>query len=271
MLKIDLPGSTNLFWVEDKTLLSSVENELSHAFYPYAKVEVNKAVALRDNNVFIRIDDLIRIETRNRLISRQYCDVFHAYKSVFSIVRENLQIQDDFAYLHGAALKIGQKTCLLLAETGTGKSTLGVYMDQEVGCTCLTDDLVILQKGTRIISPISKYARIRKESKALLKDVPLMNYNRVIERYEYPLLEKRLEHIYRIDYIFVLHRDKDIHGIQPSSMPLTGILDNMFLPYQIKNNLNSAVEISGCIPTYDIFYQNLETAKNLIFAFNDRI
>ena len=82
-------------------------------------------------------------------------------------------------------------------------------MDQEEDCICLTDDLIILQKDTQNIIPISKYAHIRKEGKALLNNIPMMDYSGISERYEYHLSENRLRQTWLLDQILVLHRNSD--------------------------------------------------------------
>ncbi len=268
MLKIELPGSNNLFWIEDNTFESFVENELYHSFYPYATKESNKTVLLQNRDVFIQVEDLLRIETCKQVTFRRYNDISHVYKTAFSIIRENLQIQNDFSYLHGAAISIQNKVCLLLAETGAGKSTLGVYVDQEKEGLCLTDDLIIFQKTSRTIIPLSKHAHLRNESRELLKKGSLMFYNDIVERYEHPLSDNRFKQTWKLNYILILHRNMNIQTIQPSSMPLVDVLNNMFLPYQMKNNLNSAVKISKDVPIYNIFYHDLEEAKNLILSLN---
>ena len=270
MLKIELPGSNILFWVEDKAFDFLVEKELYNTFYPYAAFETNLPVFFQHNDVFVCIDDKIYIEVCHRTLSCPYKGIMHAYKSVFAIIRENLQLQDNYAYIHGAAIIVEGYGFLLLAETGIGKSTLSVYMEQEGGGICLTDDLIIVQKETRSILPVSKYAHIRIEGKSLFKTGESMAYNHVTNRYNYLLSEKRFNRAWPIDCVLVLHRCDNKQAVLPSPMPMIGVLDNMFLPYQIKNNINSAITISNAIPIFDMYYNNLEQAKKLMLSFDKK-
>lgn len=266
MLKIELPGSNNLFWVEDKAFDLLVEEELFNTFYPYASFEKNYPALFRHNDVSVCIDDKLYIKACHALMSCSQKGIMHAYKSVFAIIRENLQIQNSYAYIHGAAVVMNDCGFLLLAETGTGKSTLGVYLEQEGGGLCLSDDLIIVQNETRNVLPVSKYAHIRKEGKSLLDVGDTMAYNHVTNRYDYLLSEQRLSHTWPLDFILVLHRcGSNKPAVLPSPRPMIGVLDNMFLPYQIKNNIYSATKISNDIPVFDMYYNNLEQAKNLCY------
>lgn len=264
MLKINLPGSNSHFWIEDIFFSSLIENELYSTFYPYAKFESHKDIFLEARDVFITVTSFIYVETNQNFNSYKYNNAVHAYRIIFSIIRENIQSQNEFAYLHGAAISIERKVYFLLAKTGIGKTTFGVFVDQKNGI-CLTDDLIILHIKTKSVFPISKYAHIRENNKLILDINNSMNYNSIIQRYEYPLSEERMNVDWRLNCIVILYRSNDkVSTLKISSSPIIDLMDNMFLPYQIKNNISSAVEISECVPIYNLIYYDLESAKKLI-------
>ena len=269
MIKIKLPGTKNIFIINDLSISKSVENEIFNTFYPYA-IELTKlSYDIRWDIWIERNDKNIRVKSRKnewKILTTGEMSPFDYYKRIYSIIRENLQLEDEYCFLHGSAVLIDGCTCLFLAETGMGKSTLSVYFDM-YGHRCLTDDLIILNKKSHVIYPISRYAHIRKQGLFLFQNnTDSLIHNGLIDRYEYLLSEERFQYEHKVQYVFMLHRGFPITDVRVCDSAFEWVLENMFLPYQIKNNINSAITISNDIPVFDMYYNNLEQAKILMLS-----
>lgn len=260
MILINLPGTKNCFLVNDVSNSQTIEHELKKAFFPYAQQIHSKSVPLQygfwleTNGHFITVknDDGIL-----KVLSESICAPYEVYKSIINIIRDNIQLIDDYCYLHGAAVVINGHPCLFLSETGAGKSTLGVYSDSR-GQPCITDDLIILHKRTKKIFPVSQYAHLREEGAYLLQNPhTAIKYNRFLDRYEYKLSTQRFQKEYRVEHIFILHRKEGQAQVSVSVSAFDRVLENMFLPYQVKNNAMSAYQICNDFTIYELYYQEL--------------
>ena len=270
MIKIKLPGSKNIFIINDLCNSKSIENEFFNTFYPYVTEVTNSISNIRWDILIEKNDENIRVKNRNngwKILDADILSLFDCYKTVYSIIRENLQLDDEYCFLHGSAILIDNILCLFLSETGMGKSTLSVYFDIN-GYNCLTDDLIILDKKRYVIYPISKYAHIRKEGLYLFqKNTDLLIYNGLIDRYEYQLAEKRFENECKVKYIFILHRGYLKTELRSCDNAFECILENMFLPYQIKGNILSSAKISCDYNIYSALYGDLDSLLKEIREF----
>lgn len=270
MIKIKLPGSKNAFIVRDLSNSKSIENEFSNAFYPYV-LEVTTPIFDISRDVLIeRNDKSVCVKCRNsewKAVGSNELSLFECYKTIYSIIRENLQLEENYCFLHGAAMLIDDRLCLFLSETGMGKSTLSVNFAMQ-GCECLVDDLIILDKKNYVIYPISKYAHIRKESMVLFQNkTDLLMFNELINRYDFLLSEKRFQKKYRVEYIFILRRGHYNTELHLCDNSFECILENMFLPYQVKGNVFSAAKISFDYNIYNASYGDLDSLLKEIRAF----
>ena len=95
----------------------------------------------------------------------------------------------------------------------------------------------------------------------------VLSYNALLNRYQYKLSDQRFCQNHHVEYIFVLHREKETLDIRPTSAPFFAILENMFLPYQLKGNIFGAANISYRFTVYDVFYDDLENLYKLLISF----
>lgn len=264
MIQIKFPGVKNIFFIEDQSQIKLIEQEIENTFFPYTqKVIAQEKCGESQYNIFIETDGFnVTVKTNivgASIVQREYDSSYGAYRKAYSIIRENLQLENGFCFLHGSCVVIDDTACLFLAETGVGKSTLSVYCDV-AGQICLTDDLIIMDVSSRIIYPISKYAHIRENGTVFFDQnvfSPRLSFNSFISRYEYSLSEKRFAQTFKIEYIFILNRSFPKEKIVESTNSYFKILENMFLPYQIKSNILSALNICKQYKIYDVFYSDL--------------
>ena len=145
MIKIKLPGSKNIFIINDLFNSKSNENEIFKTFYPYATEVTPSILNIRWDIWIERNNDNLRVKSRKngwKILDLDVIASFECHKTTYSIIRENLQLDDEYCFLHGSAILIDNKPRLFLSETGMGKSTLSVYFDMR-GYKCITDDLII--------------------------------------------------------------------------------------------------------------------------------
>lgn len=270
MIKITLPGSKNIFIINDLFNSKSIENEIFNTFYPYVTDVTPKNFNMQWDIWIERNTENIRVKRRHygwKKLDVDVLSLFDCYKIAYSIIRENLQLDDEYCFLHGSATLIDNRLCLFLSETGMGKSTLSVYFDMH-GYKCITDDLIILDKKNYTIYPISKYAHIRKEGLFLFQNnIDLLTYNRLIDRYEYLLSESRFQDEYKVEYIFILRRGYPNTALFLCNNAFECILENMFLPYQIKGNIFSSAKISCDYSIYSALCEDLDSLLKEIREF----
>ena len=268
MIELDLPGSHNVFYVQDHSSYQIIENEAIKTFFPYVKSCTE--ITTRSNSISVRIyDTYIEVKAFSGRCSRlSYDGVFNAYKIIISLIRENLQLNEDYCYLHGAVVNIEGHICAFLAKTGTGKTTLSVYMDGLENCMCLSDDLIILHKASHRIYPISKYAHLREPTIVCLDNCrSSLEYNKHICRYEYELSSDRFDKDYFLSNVFVLTRVVSLDRVLFEHASEHDIMDNMFLPFQVKNNILSSIQIHQQHPSHHLYYCKLDSFKNEILDF----
>lgn len=270
MLKLKLPGAKNNFFIEDVSSSCLIEQELSCSFYPYAASTVPENADVQGFDLWMSTDGkTLEIKTASKKVATLLFDTSEAvYKKIVSLIRENLLSEPNYCYLHGSAVSIMGETCLFLAETGTGKTTLSVFWDMQKDKRCLSDDLIILNKDTFELYPISSNAHVRQSSSFLLgRRINALRYNELIGRYEYPLEQERFSQKHFAKYIFVLQRKAGKPRIEPCEVPVHTVLENMFLPYQMTNNIVSAMKISQQFTVYNLFYEDLGATSELLEKF----
>lgn len=272
MLRINLPGAKNVLYVNDKSRYRSIEKEIANAFFPYTQQVSSGDMRNRLNHdIVIETDGsnivLIKNDSDSKCFYAKFNSTHQTYRQIYSIIRDNLRLTDGICFLHGACALINGHACLFLAETGTGKSTLGVYFDV-MHKRCLTDDLIIMDVDGGIVYPISRYAHIRQGGmEALTNNVAdsfQLAYNDFLLRYEYPLSDERFCEKYKVEYIFILCRGCTCQGISEAYNPHANILENMFLPYQMTNNIVSSLNIAQKYKIYNAYYDDLHTLSNQI-------
>lgn len=270
MLKIKLPGARNSFYVLDTSLNLVVAKELKSMYYPYATLDFIE----EDKNSDLLIEtDGVYLEIKSpkggiALTKEQYASASSVYKRICSIIRENIVLDDEYCYLHGSAVLIQNKVFLFLAETGMGKSTLSVFLDMCKG-VCLSDDLIILSKKELKVYPIGEKAHIRSSALNLFEGLNCkFQYNKLSTRYDYLLSKKQTVQSCGLilNSIFLLFREKNKAVITKNSTPIESVLTNMFLPYQIKNNVLSATYICQKTKVYNFFYDNFEDIERFDFS-----
>lgn len=259
MIQINLPGSKNKFFLYDNSVGKAIEREVSSKFYPYT-VSKNDDFTLditSKNSIVFETNGykLTICNSDYRIVEKCYSSISITYKKICSVIRENLIVQDGFCFLHGSAVLLNEKVCLFLAETNTGKSTFSVYSEL-FNHTCISDDLIILSIQDNRVYPISKNAHVRLGAEYFLPCQNALSYNSLIARYDYPLKTERFHKKYIVKYIFLLERTDSIFNIEALDDPLEGILSNMFLPYQIYNNVSSALIIKEQYQIFHICYRS---------------
>ena len=264
MLIIKIPGTCNTFIINECSSSLLIEQELEKVFFPYAEqlfdISIDQTI---DCDIFIETNgiDHVRIAIRatGNIIEKYYRSCFDAYRGIYTIIRDHIKPKSGYCFLHGSCMCINNSLCFFLAKTGVGKSTLSVYYDAKKHI-CITDDIIIFNYYKEKVVPISKYAHIRASGTSLLSNDTAngLKYNYFISRYEYLLSQNRFSLEYNKVAFFLLHRDGSLPRIAKSSNGYSSILENMMLPYQITNNLSSALYINKHYNVYDVFYDNLD-------------
>ena len=171
-----------------------------------------------------------------------------------------MQIDSCACILHGVAISIHSHKALLLGESGAGKSTLGAYVQMMNGSTCLADDTILFDAKTNRFFPLSKYIFLRESSISVIndarKDIDVLEdlsfsimrnlvYDSFLNRFCLELTQKPLEDAFDIDDIYILSRGDNEIYVEKEHNPIESILNNMYLPYQVKSNLYCAMYLAS--------------------------
>lgn len=266
MLIIELPGALNKFVLSVPLQLKKVADQISSTFYPYVKTISCKTN--HENTIFIELNSgcVFVCVTNERSINIPFSNEYDAYKKVVTIIRDHIKIKDGFCMLHGSAIIINGQAVLFLSETFGGKSSLSVFFDMQENVTCLTDDLIIIEISTLKVYPVSKTINLRNTALTLFDNKLLseLTYNELITRYEYPLSEERFATYNAIKKIFIIHRGYDTVEIKENENKFKSIIDNMYLPYSVKNNVMASIKLYKQVLLYDLYYNNLEECYTVI-------
>lgn len=264
MLLIDLPCCSNVIAIMCDDNYMCIQNELYNAYYPYGKLIKKDEIPIDSLKIFVESGMLFIYHPRICPQRMQFNGLYDAYKKLINIIRDHLCLKTGWCLLHGCAIDVHGQVVILLGRSGAGKTTFGVFMDTVEECSCLSDDLIILNFDTLRIYPISRTAHLRQE--AIMYVDAKHTYNPFLHRYEYEYLGNRFQNEYYLHSLFFLHRNDLISRVEKKSNVHMSLLENMYLPYQISANMTSALRISEKIPGFDLYYSNLNDAYNAIIC-----
>ena len=265
MLVIDLPCSKNKFVFQFDTECRIVYEELSNLFYPY--VTFADILPAEYDIVFVVKKDSINLFLNGAQIQQcPYSSLLALYKTIVGIIRDNIVLEDDFSLLHGAVLAHGTDAYILLAESQMGKSTLSMYLTTSSEFKCITDDLAIIHNKSYRIYPISKFLHVRKSALVLFDTEKFMDfsYNPLLDRYQHSLSNDRFSTEYVTKKIVILDRQNSINRISKLHFPCNEIVQNSYLPFQLKSNIVNSIILSQHIETWKIEYSTLQQAHQYI-------
>lgn len=100
------------------------------------------------------------------------------------IVNQAVRESPGHLWIHGACLLKDGETTLLVAETGTGKTTLSMGM-LHYGYKLLTDDIILIELETRRIVPVPRCPKYRPPAPEYLRNIgfDLEKQARLMDRY----------------------------------------------------------------------------------------
>ena len=162
--------------------------------------------------------------------------IFHLNRFLF----DNPSYDDNVLALHGAAVEWEGKCYVFLASTTTGKTTLTSYLIH-CGCGYLTDDCVLLDRGSCTVHPFSMPLHLRegglnvlKKYNALPKNLSELFEQDGICRYVYTP-KNTVECAIPLGEIFFLERTETENAVLPMSATekLTALLKSPITAYPI--------------------------------------
>ena len=147
-----------------------------------------------------------------------------------------------------------------------GKSTLSLFLHALDEFECFSDDLIIINLQNLQIRPMSRYVHIRESAIALMGHNTLgkLTYNKLVDRYQYPLSHNRFNKENKVNGIFILDRKEFANSVSKITGPQVEILNNSYLPYQLRKNVVNAVILSNHTDVWRIEYSTLIQAYQLI-------
>lgn len=160
--------------------------------------------------------------------------IFHINRFLF----DNPSYDDSILALHGAAVQWGGKCYVFLASTTVGKTTLTSYLTH-CGCGYITDDCVLLDRGSYMVYPFSAPIHLREGGvkvleahNALPKRLNRLDERDGVFRYVYTP-ENTVESAVPLGEIFFLERTETENAVLPMSATekLTALLKSPITVY----------------------------------------
>jgi len=272
MLSINLPGSHNCLRIHLPASMVHIETAIFDMLFPYASYSqlTNNAPSL---DVSITQNQVLLSASENLIRTFDYCSDYNAYKIIIDIIRNCVHIDDRYFYLHGSVIKHCEKTYLLIAPSGTGKSTLSMFLHTMEDYECITDDLAIIDMNNVQIVPISKCIHIRNNALKFFDTgiVDHFSHNKFLGRYEHPLMEHSFNERYNLTAVLSLRRKGGANSINLEECSQMDILYNCYSPSQVKQNVINSIKLSRCVRTWRLEYETLEQAHELIQSIFDKV
>ena len=142
------------------------------------------------------------------------------------IVNQAIRESSSYLWIHGACLFIDGALTLLVAETGTGKTTLSLGLLHH-GYRLLTDDIILIDPVNQTVIPVPRCPKVRPPAPDYLKAIGFDLNTETSLWHNYVLLKDK--HLYldktqaKIKRIFLMTRNSD----QPSSHQQLNITDGV--------------------------------------------
>jgi hypothetical protein len=86
------------------------------------------------------------------------------------IVNQAIRESPGHLWIHGACLQRGEELVMLVAESGTGKTTLSLGLVSQ-GYQILTDDIILIDLATQQIIPVPRCPKIRSSASEYLQSI----------------------------------------------------------------------------------------------------
>ena len=179
------------------------------------------------------------------------------------VVRNNTVITDEYLYLHGASVVVGNKCAILVGESGVGKTTIASFIDMQPDGMALGDDLVAINSRNNTATAIGSKMKIRQKSLAFLpRRTDSYHFSNITKRYEHHIIgnEKPRD----VSLIAVLRRDEQQVINSRIHNPIDVLLRNTYLPYQLQSNIRSCLSIIQTIPVFSLCVGDLFSAYDEI-------
>lgn len=143
------------------------------------------------------------------------------------IVNQAVRASSGLLWLHGACLTRGDERILLIAETGTGKTTLSLGLLAH-GFRLITDDIILINLATRQIIPVPRCPKVRPPAPDYLRAIGFDLNQEARMQGRYVLLPPERFAMpptpAQIDRVYVLHRDGQTPGGAAQLSLTSGIL-----------------------------------------------
>jgi hypothetical protein len=152
----------------------------------------------------------IHILLKDGLRLKQQVEIVDALEP--EIVNHAIRQSPGFLWIHGACLRRGDETVLLVAESGTGKTTLSLGLLYH-GYRLLTDDIILIDPLTGRVVPVPRCPKVRPPAPEYLRNIGF-DLNAEADMFErYVLLPDRHLHLAPvpapIERIYILSRSGD--------------------------------------------------------------
>lgn len=255
--------------IEQKIYSDDVEFQeyVNKIFYPYVESQemeddttVSFQVLCDENKRTLKING-----KKEKTIPCSMCG-----KALFGYISCTTKFFKKVFFAHGALMEYRDIGFLLLAKSGTGKSTLAAYLQlMYESMNCLNDDRVIVSTEKMLAYPCGRGINLREGAKNILsqmfeiasKKIELCNNERwyVCNKYE----KKEVS----LKFVFIISRLEEEEGIL---IPLkyeeavASMLCNSFICNDIANSYRAIAEIAKKISVYKINSNNLNIAGKQI-------
>lgn len=193
----------------------------------------------------VPVDEKYQIEFNGHLMSTD-----SPVQALIDLLFEDVIYSPTFLPLHGGAVAIDGRVQILLASTGTGKTTLTAYLTQK-GYPYLNDDCVLIDMDTLCAVPNCTPLHLRPESLSVLQqygchlDCKEMNVEK-IHRFLY-MPESTVTAPLPIGNIFLLERSEQGNHCEqiPAVEAVQLLMGSMISPSAIdKTRLQCAINLS---------------------------
>lgn len=183
-------------------------------------------------------------------------------QKVVNFVYDNIKIEDDFFGMHAAAVAYRGNAYAFAASTGAGKTTLTSYL-LNTGFDYITDDCVLINKNTLMVTPFCNTVHLRKGGLDILKKYNAEPQNIVkvsegtVERYLYLPINRITEPVI-LKHIFFIERNEVKN--ETVTLPFSEIM-----PRLIKSAISPYIVSSG----YLKFFSGLSRISGTFINYKD--
>lgn len=250
-------------------------NELMIMYSPYANLYLTKKLGDISKSCIISIDklgDMYKINFNG--ISEYEVDFNKIIEIIEIFLHKVLYTENEYLFLHGAALSLNKTGFLILGGTGSGKTTLTTYLLQDE-FKYITDDKIIVNAVNGKICLFNRPIQLRKGGKSVLSEKYGYNlklkekvYTNKDERYLLDVNDNVSDNYLCVRKIFIINRstngDATCFKIDKESA-FNSIISNLYSSAKIKQNVEHIIELIKNTDIYCLKYSKMCDAKKYIW------